>query len=94
MAAAAVFLARMGLHSPAFEAPASLTLLQAAEMAGLTLPSSCRNGTCRTCLCQLASGQVVCRIEWPGLSAEEKQAGCILPCVAHPASDVVLRPPS
>jgi hypothetical protein len=30
-------------------------------------------------------------IEWPGLSTEEMTAGCVLPCVAHPCSDVVLR---
>ncbi len=91
IAATAVFLARIGWHGPTFEAPASLPLLQAAELAGQSLASSCRNGTCRTCMCQLVSGQVVYRIEWPGLSAEEKQAGSILPCVAYPASDVVLR---
>lgn len=85
-----VFQARLGAHGRTFEAPASLTLLQAAERAGLALPSSCRNGTCRYCLCQLASGQVSYRIEWPGLSADEKQENFILPCVAYPASDVVL----
>jgi ferredoxin len=34
---------------------------------------------------------VMYRIEWPGLSLDEKEGGCILPCVAYPASDVVLR---
>ena len=77
-----------------FEAPASLPLLQAALLAGIELPSSCRNGTCRTCICQLRDGKVLYRIEWPGLSAEEKQAGYILPCVAYPASDVVINWPA
>ncbi len=76
-----------------FDAPASLTLLQAAELAGLTLASSCRNGTCRFCLCQLSSGQISYRIEWPGLSLDEKRDGYILPCVAYPASDVVIAAP-
>lgn len=77
-----------------FDAPANLPLLQAAEFAGLTLlASSCRNGTCRTCLCQLSSGQVSYRIEWPGLSAEEKQEGYLLPCVAHALSDLVIELP-
>lgn len=92
----AVFEARLGAGGPAFSAPAGLPLLQAAEQAGQALPSSCRNGTCRTCrtcLCQLASGEVVYRIEWPGLSAQEKQEGYILPCVAYPASDVVIKLP-
>jgi len=30
-------------------------------------------------------------IEWPGLSAEEKAEGYVLPCVAYPGSDVTLR---
>lgn len=66
-------------------------LLQSAENAGLRPESSCRNGTCRSCICQLLSGQVSYRIAWPGLSPDEKRDGYILPCVAYPASDVVLR---
>ena len=61
------------------------------EMGGLDWPSSCRNGTCRTCIAQLTSGQVRYDIEWPGLSAEEKAEGFVLPCVAFPCSDVTLR---
>jgi len=89
----AIFTARLASTGPTFAAPASLPLLEAAARAGLELPSSCRNGTCRSCICQLLSGQVVYRIEWPGLSAEEKQEGYILPCVAYPASDLVLQLP-
>jgi ferredoxin len=33
-------------------------------------------------------------IEWPGLTPEEKAEGCVLPCVAYPASDVVLQGPA
>ncbi|MDO8717835.1 MAG: 2Fe-2S iron-sulfur cluster-binding protein [Polaromonas sp.] len=91
--ACTVFEAHIQPGGPAFAAPASVTLLQAAERAGLALASSCRNGTCRTCLCQLVSGQVLYRIEWPGLSAQEKQEGSILLCVAYPASDVVIALP-
>ena len=92
-AASPVFTARLAPVGPTFAAPASLPLLQAAERAGLVLANSCRNGTCRTCICRLSSGQVVYRIEWPGLSAEEKQEGYILPCAAYPASDVVIEFP-
>jgi ferredoxin len=84
------FAARLDPQGVVFTAPAGLPLLLAAQQAGLGLRSSCRNGTCRSCICRLSSGQVVYRIEWPGLSAEEKQQGYILPCVAYPASDVVL----
>ena len=65
-----------------FDAPAGMPLLQAARESGLILPSSCRNGTCRTCIRRMVSGRVRYAIEWPGLSAEEKAEGFILPCVA------------
>ena len=74
-----------------FAASPEKTLLQSAELAnaaGLLIDSSCRNGTCRTCLCVLVSGEVAYRIDWPGLSPDEKRDGFILPCVAYPTSDV------
>lgn len=74
-----------------FRAPADRPLLVAAEEAGIALPNSCRNGTCRTCLRPLHAGSVIYRIPWPGLLPEEKASGkWVLPCVAHPRSDVVL----
>lgn len=73
-----------------FEADASLTLLEAAGFAGVSLPRSCRNGTCRTCLCRLGACRIEYRIEWPGVSAEEKSEGYILPCVAMARTDLVL----
>lgn len=75
------------------EAGADQPLMAAARAADIALPASCRNGTCRACICLLAEGRVTYRIEWPGLSADEKREGWILPCVAHAASDVVLRAP-
>ena len=89
--ASLAFSARIADGGSVFEAPAALPLLLAAEQAGVWLrDSSCRNGTCRSCLCRLVSGQVVYRIDWPGLSLDEKRDGFILPCVAYPASDVVI----
>ena len=76
-----------------FEAPDSLTVLEAAGFANLRLPRSCRNGTCRTCLCRLVSGTVSYTIEWPGVSREEKAEGFILPCVAVAESDLVIEAP-
>jgi ferredoxin len=73
-----------------FDAPAGVPLLQAARAAGLILPSTCRNGTCRSCICRLVSGRVRYAIEWPGLSAQEKAEGFILPCVAIPESALVV----
>ena len=48
-------------------------------------------GQLQPCLGQLVEGTVRYAIEWPGLTAEEKEEGCVLPCVAYPTSDVVLR---
>ncbi|PIT73884.1 (2Fe-2S)-binding protein [Limnohabitans sp. JirII-29] len=76
-----------------YDVEGDLSLLEAADMSRVQLPSSCRNGTCRTCLCRLVSGEVTYSIEWPGLSAEEKAEGYVLPCVAHPTTHVVLEQP-
>lgn len=76
-----------------FDAEPDATLLQSAEAAGIEMPSSCRNGTCRTCICQMTSGTIRYRIEWPGVSLDEKDEGWILPCVAEPLGDVKLRVP-
>ena len=73
-----------------FDVEGDLSLLEAADMGRVQLPSSCRNGTCRTCMCKLISGEVVYNVEWPGLSAEEKAEGWVLPCVARPVTAVVL----
>ena len=76
-----------------YQAPADRPVLQSAREAGLVLPSSCRNGTCRTCICRLAAGRVRHTIDWPGLSADEKAEGWILPCVAVPEAALVLEAP-
>jgi len=66
------------------------TLLAAGLQAGLPLPSSCRNGSCRACMGQLRSGRVRHRIDWPGLSPDERAEGFFLPCVAEPLGDDVV----
>lgn len=91
--AAPVFHARVEPLGRGFAAPGAQTLLQAALQAGVQLPSSCRNGTCRACLCQLSAGHVGYRIAWPGVSFDERNEGYILPCVAYPESDVVMQAP-
>jgi len=76
-----------------FEAPPELTLLEAAAFAGIRLPRMCRNGTCRTCLCRVVSGEARFTIEWPGLSREEKAEGYVLSCVTVACTDLVLDVP-
>ena len=77
--------------SPSFETDGSIPLLAAARAAGVPMVSSCRNGTCRACIAKLSTGTVTYRIEWPGLSADEKATGYCLPCVAYPDSDIVVQ---
>ncbi|GAA0768910.1 2Fe-2S iron-sulfur cluster-binding protein [Ideonella azotifigens] len=74
--------------------PPGLSLLEAAQQAGVRLARSCRNGTCRACRCQLLAGEVRYRVEWPGISAEERAEGLILPCVAEPLGDVRIEAPA
>ncbi len=74
-----------------FDCAADQPLMLAGLAAGVALPWSCRNGTCRTCISRLLEGRIEHNIPWPGLSAEEKAEGWVLPCVACPRSDVVLQ---
>jgi ferredoxin len=83
-----------------FDAPADTPILLAAQAAGIKLPSLCRNGTCRACLCQVrtdvaggAPAPVTYRIEWPGLSRDEKGEGWLLPCCAYARADLVIDAP-
>jgi ferredoxin len=86
------FPARVEPGAQVFEAPAGQTLLVAMEQAGIEWPSSCRNGTCRTCIGQLSQGEVRYEIQWPGLSLEEKASNHVLPCVAYAISPLTLCP--
>lgn len=76
-----------------FETSESVSIMEAAMLAGVDMPVSCRNGTCRTCLCRLNHGEVRYRIEWPGVSTDEKKEGWILPCVAIAESDLSILAP-
>ncbi|WP_233238124.1 2Fe-2S iron-sulfur cluster-binding protein [Bordetella sp. LUAb4] len=73
-----------------YAARADETLLQAGLRAGIRLASSCRNGTCRACMCHLESGAITYVVERPGLSRDEIEEGWILPCVAQARTDVRL----
>lgn len=53
--------ARVSLRpsSLVFRAPASMDLLSAARLAGIAVPSACRNGVCELCEARLVRGQVL-----------------------------------
>lgn len=81
---------RFEQHDIEFQCAANETVLHAALRCGVAIAASCRNGTCRTCMCHLQSGQVNYQVEWPGLSFDEKADGYILPCVATPLSELII----
>lgn len=72
------------------DAESDQPLLLSLEMGGSNWPSSCRNGSCRTCIGTLVSGQVRYEVEWPGITSEEQDEGYVLPCIAYPCSNIVL----
>ncbi len=84
---------RISPDGKSFDVRPNLTLLQSLEQQGVQWPNSCRVGTCRTCTGQLLSGQIRYEMAWPGLSGEEKADGLILPCVAFPVTNLVLKDP-
>jgi ferredoxin len=77
-----------------FDALEGEPLLRAAERAGIRMPSSCRNGTCRTCLCGSDGAPVRYLVAWPGLSLDEKAAHDVLPCVTVAEGDITLFAPA
>lgn len=91
MSSTGVFIVTLLPSGEVFEAGSDESLLKAGLRAMAGMRSSCRNGTCRSCMCRLESGTIVYEIEWPGLTREEKAEGLVLPCVARPSTDVVLR---
>jgi len=65
--------------------PAAGTLLDAAERAGLSLPSGCRVGQCESCAMHIVSGQVAHLIDFDG------SADTCLTCQAVPITPLTLR---
>jgi ferredoxin len=89
-----VFQIRVEPKGLSFETDGEASLLVSAARGGVVLASSCRNGSCRSCICRVQSGSARHLIEWPGLSLEEKREGYILPCVAVATSDLVIEAPA
>lgn len=65
-------------------------ILDVAEEAGIEIESSCRSGTCGTCVQKLAQGDVRYDGEPEALSDSERQEGMILTCIACPTGQVVV----
>jgi ferredoxin len=69
--------------------PDNQTILEAAQAAGLDLPTSCGAGVCTTCAALVLEGEVE-QSEGMGVSAELQAEGYALLCVAYPRSDIKL----
>jgi ferredoxin-NADP reductase/mono/diheme cytochrome c family protein len=64
------------------EWPSGRTLLEVAEMNGINIPYSCRQGQCGTCATRLLDGQIKMDCE-DGLQPALKSQGYVLTCVAR-----------
>jgi ferredoxin len=72
-----------------FELIPDLSLLEFAETVGVSISYGCRQGQCGTCATRLLQGRVTMETE-DGLSAEQKRAGFILPCVSKVQASITI----
>jgi ferredoxin-NADP reductase len=71
------------------ELPPELTVLEAAEDAGVTIPFECRSGICGQCKTHLISGTVTMGVQ-DALTAADRAKRLILACQARAVGDVVV----
>src|SRR5690606_27028590 len=58
---------------------------------GVAIPSSCRAGTCQTCLVQATSGDVPAAAQ-AGLKETWKKRGYFMACVCRPEGELAVQP--
>lgn len=69
--------------------PSELTVLEAAEDCGVTIPFECRSGICGQCKTRLISGKVTMEVQ-DALTAGDRAKGLVLACQARASKDVVV----
>jgi len=68
------------------------TILDAAIRQNVTIPYSCRSGTCRTCLAEIVAGEILQEeTEDCAITKEEIEANRRLLCLSFCKSDAVIR---
>src|SRR5262249_56140744 len=82
------FTVRVAESEIAFPCEPREFVLDAAERAGYSMPSSCRKGACNTCEAALLDGEV----EQRGRGRRTARDGTALMCRAQPRADLTIRP--
>lgn len=81
------FVVKLAKQNKTVNVPANVSLLQALEDAGVSVPSGCRTGTCGTCVVRVTAGKVIHQDSF--LSPEQQAAGRMCPCVSRAQADAL-----